>query len=352
MNVIGKGYSYDDVYIIPKYSNNEFQSRSDINVYVNSNVASLTEGISTIIPANMKDIIDVNSAKVFLENHCLTILHRFDKNPVENQINIFAELEAFFKGKLLISDFLACSVGLNETEKELKELAHAGFKIFCIDVAHGHTKHVLDRIKLLKTYAYIIIAGNVVTYDATLALIQAGADLIKVGIGPGSICTTRKETGVGYPQLSALSECRRAVDFMNTYENCRMYGLIADGGIKSPGDVVKALCFADFVMIGGMLSACSDTPGEIHHINGVDCKAYHGSSTYKGSRSEGTVIYKKVSSTITETIEYIHEKIQSGLSYVGHEDINDLLCDKDIQFIEVSQLQSYSDQNKETIRKH
>ncbi len=159
------------------------------------------------------------------------------------------------------SDYIAVSIGtnLNDYEKAKEIIATNDLKWICIDIANGYSEHFVDFVRQVrKDYPKInIIAGNVVTADMTQELILAGADVVKVGIGPGSVCTTRIQTGVGYPQLSAVIECADAAHGLGGH-------IIADGGCTCPGDVAKAFAGgADFVMLGGMFAGHDEGGGEI-----------------------------------------------------------------------------------------
>ena len=157
-------------------------------------------------------------------------------------------------------EFLGCLAGISEDEMDrVIEIWNSTRMSFIgIDVANGYTIAVVDALKRLrdKVPDATIICGNVVTADMTQELILAGADIVKVGVGPGSVCTTRIKTGVGYPQLSAVIECADAAHGLGGH-------VIADGGCNTPGDIVKAFAAADFVMIGGMLSGHDECAGDL-----------------------------------------------------------------------------------------
>ena len=171
----------------------------------------------------------------------------------------------------------------------------------CIDVANGYSQRFVDYIKMIrdKWPEKIIVAGNVVTAEMTEALILAGADIVKVGIGPGSVCTTRKVAGVGYPQLSAVMECADAAHGLNAF-------IMADGGCTSPGDVAKAFgAGADFVMLGGMLAGHDESEGDIVSIDGVPHKRFYGmSSTTAMEKHSGGVATYRASEGKTVTVPY------------------------------------------------
>ncbi|MET0230909.1 MAG: IMP dehydrogenase, partial [Rhodanobacteraceae bacterium] len=168
---------------------------------------------------------------------------------------------------------VGAAVGVGgDTEQRIEALVDAGVDVLVIDTAHGHSNGVIERVRWTRNaYPHMqIIAGNIVTGDAAKALVDAGADAVKVGIGPGSICTTRVIAGVGVPQISAVSMVRDALKTSNI-------GLIADGGIRYSGDIAKALAAgADCVMIGGMFAGTEEAPGEVELYQGRSYKSYRG----------------------------------------------------------------------------
>lgn len=221
----------------------------------------------------------------------------------------------------------------------IKALMENGVDVVCVDTAHGHSKGVLEAVKKIrKAYPKLdIIAGNVGTGDAALALIKAGADAIKVGIGPGSICTTRIVSGVGVPQLSAVA---------SVYNACKKFKIpvIADGGIKNSGDVVKALVFgADVVMGGSMFAGTDESPGDTIMMNDQKFKKYRGMGSLgamqRGSKDRyfqndeydmtklvpegvsGHVFYK---GALAEIIHQYVGGLRAGMGYLGAKDIKTL----------------------------
>ena len=168
---------------------------------------------------------------------------------------------------------VGASVGTSgETDERIAALVEAGVDVVVVDTAHGHSKGVLDRIKWMKqTYPKLsVIGGNVATYDGAKALIDAGVDAVKVGIGPGSICTTRIVAGIGVPQVTAIAEARRAADAEDV-------PIIADGGIRYSGDIAKAIVAgASSVMVGSLLAGTDEAPGEVELYQGRTYKSYRG----------------------------------------------------------------------------
>lgn len=245
---------YSDVLIRPKRST--LSSRKEVSLEREFNFRNSEyeyNGIP-IMAANMDGVATFDMADELAKQGLFTCL-----------VKTYSEedLTEFFKGDEWRTDFVAMSIGISPQDyhKFVKVKNTVGDKLqyLCIDVANGYTERFVEHIRFIrKTYKDItIIAGNVVTADQTQELILNGADIIKVGIGPGSVCTTRIQTGVGYPQLSAVMECADAAHGLGGH-------IIADGGCSSPGDVAKAFAAgADFVMLGGMLSGTDQGGGEI-----------------------------------------------------------------------------------------
>lgn len=214
--------------------------------------------------------------------------------------------------------------------------------LICLDVANGYAQAFVDAVRRVRA-AFpnkIIMAGNVVTGEMTEELIISGADIVKVGIGPGSVCTTRKKTGVGYPQLSAIIECADAAH--------GLHGLVcADGGCTVPGDVAKALAAgADFVMLGGMLAGHDECLGEILEMNGERYKKFYGMSSeeamlkYHGvvadyRASEGKSVKVPYRGPVEETILDILGSLRSTCTYVGAHRLKEL--SKRTTFVRVTQ---------------
>jgi IMP dehydrogenase len=248
-------------------------------------------------------------------------LHRFC--TIEENVEEFKKC----KGPTFVS------VGCAERDIERAQaLRDAGAQYFVIDVAHAHAKYVGRILKKLRTDLlneenFCVMAGNVATYAGADYLASCGADLIKVGIGGGSVCSTRIKTGFGYPTLSSIQECAR-VD----------RSIVADGGIRTPGDIVKALAFgADFVMIGGMLAGTAPTPGEVHidKNTGKKFKNYRGMASREAQEDFiGNMSDWKTAEGVSTQVAYRddHENIladiigglRSGLTYGGAKNIREL----------------------------
>jgi GMP reductase len=226
-------------------------------------------------------------------------------------------------------DNVAISTGTGEKDYiHLKNmLEHYPFKYICIDVANGYSEHFGDFVtRVRKEYPnHTIIAGNVVTADMTQELILRGADIVKVGIGPGSVCTTRIQTGVGYPQLSAIMECSDAAHGLGGH-------IIADGGCTCPGDVAKAFgAGADFVMLGGLLAGHDEGGGEVKDgtvtfygmSSDTAMKKHHGGiADYRSS--EGRTVEIPYRGPVENTVKHILGGIRSTCTYVGASELKHL----------------------------
>ncbi|ACM23420.1 inosine-5'-monophosphate dehydrogenase [Thermotoga neapolitana LA10] len=237
------------------------------------------------------------------------------------------------KGRLLVG----AAVGTGpDTMERVEKLVKAGVDVVVIDTAHGHSKRVIETLEMIKAdYPDLpVVAGNVATPEGTEALIKAGADAVKVGVGPGSICTTRVVAGVGVPQLTAIMECS---------EVARKYDvpIIADGGIRYSGDIVKALAAgAESVMVGSIFAGTEEAPGETILYQGRKYKAYRGMGSLGAMKSgsadrygqegenkfvpegiEGMVPYK---GTVKDVVHQLIGGLKSGMGYVGARTIKEL----------------------------
>ncbi|MBE6048153.1 MAG: IMP dehydrogenase [Clostridium sp.] len=284
----------------------------------------------------------LDEAKELLRKHKIEKLPLVDKDGMLKGLITIKDIEktkAFpnaakdEKGRLLCG----AAVGVTKDMMERVEaLVKAKVDVITLDTAHGHSKGVLDAVsQIKKVYPELqIIAGNVATAEATEDLIKAGADCVKVGIGPGSICTTRIVAGVGVPQLTAVMDC---------VEVGRKYGIpvIADGGIKYSGDIVKAMAAgACAVMMGSLLAGCEEAPGETEIYQGRSYKVYRGMGSLAamacGSKDryfqegnkklvpegvEGRVAYKGL---VSDTIFQLLGGIRSGMGYLGSKDFETL----------------------------
>ena len=326
--------TFDDVLIRPKRST--LISRSDVNLvreFTFRHTEETWDGVP-IVAANM-DTTGLFSIAEILQGHkMLTCTQKFYSTKEfsdawENGVN---------------SEFVAVTCGSTDESFELlkrKMATNKGLKMICIDVANGYREVFLNFVKKVRGAfpEKIIIAGNVATREMTEALILAGADIVKVGIGPGSVCTTRKVAGVGYPQLSAISECADAAHGLNGH-------VMSDGGCSSPGDVAKAFAAgADFVMLGGMLAGHDESGGELIEDSGSSYKSFYGMSSAKAMEThygeiadhrapEGKEVRVPYRGPLEITVQSILGGLRSACSYVGARRIKDL--PKCTTFIRVS----------------
>ncbi|MDD2807293.1 MAG: IMP dehydrogenase [Patescibacteria group bacterium] len=318
--------TFDDVLLVPKKST---ASPSKVSTAV-----TLGKNINLQIPilsAAMDTVTESRMAIALAQAGGLGIIHK--NNTPEQQA---AEVKKVKKLNLLCG----ASVAVGETAIErAKILAAAGVDAIVIDVAHGHYYKVAETIRQLKKILpknIIIIGGNVATGQATADLIKAGADVVKVGVGPGSICTTRVIAGIGVPQLTAIMDSVKAAQKTKT-------PIIADGGIKYSGDIVKALAAgATAVMIGGLLAGTDEAPGKVISVKGEKFKTYRGMGSMaameQGSKDRylqgdkqkrevvaegvvGTVPYK---GAVIDVIGQLVGGLKQGLGYCGSLNIAEL----------------------------
>ncbi len=308
---------YSDVLFRPKRST--LKSRKEVNLertykfkYSNYEWTGIP-----IIASNMDGVGELKVAESMSKYKMLTALTKQHKLDV---VKNFPNIKKIYP-------YVSLSCGTDENAYEevkvaLKELNF--FQFLCIDIANGYSDHFSKFISSVREDFpnKTIIAGNVVTADMTQELILSGADIVKVGIGPGSVCTTRIQTGVGYPQLSAVIECSDAAHGLAAH-------IIADGGCTCPGDVAKAFgAGADFVMLGGMLAGHDEGGGKIINKNGSKYVEFYGSSSetamekYHGGMSnyrssEGKNAEVKYNGSLKNTIHDILGGIRSSCTYVG-----------------------------------
>jgi GMP reductase len=242
---------------------------------------------------------------------------------------------------VLTQDTVAVSTGITEADSKRLDiiLQHCpDIQFICIDVANGYHEHFGDFVEeVRKRYPNkTIIAGNVVTADMTQELIMRGADIVKVGIGPGSVCTTRFQTGVGYPQLSAIIECSDAAHGLNAH-------IIADGGCTSPGDVAKAFgAGADFVMLGGMLAGHTEGGGDVvdgrvtfYGMSSDTAMNKHSGGVANYRSSEGKTVTMPYKGDVEQTVLDILGGLRSTCTYVGAINLKNL--SKCTTFVRVTQ---------------
>ncbi len=318
---------YNNVLLRPKRSTAE--SRKDVQLFREMNFRNSEDkfyGIP-IMAANMDGVATIDMANKLSSYGIFTCLNK--TIPTMDLVNYFDT------DSLSNLNYTAMSIGAAPKDEEkflnVYEQCDGKIKYLCIDVANGYTEYFSNFVyNIRKQISDItIIAGNVVTADMTQELILNGADIIKVGIGPGSVCTTRIQTGVGYPQLSAVMECADAAHGLGGH-------IIADGGCTSPGDVAKAFCGgADFVMLGGMFAGHKEGGGEIVKTLETDTVTFYGMSSEEANdkhfgglkdyrASEGKQVTIPYKGSIDPTIQNILGSLRSTCTYIGARTLKDM----------------------------
>ncbi|XP_066484113.1 GMP reductase 2 [Tiliqua scincoides] len=327
---------FKDVLLRPKRST--LKSRSEVDLtrsFLFRNSKQTYTGIP-IIAANMDTVGTFEMAKVLCKFSLFTAIHK------HYSLEEWREFAAHNPDCL---QSVAASSGTGPSDFELLEQileAVPEVRYICLDVANGYSEHFVQFLRdVRKRFPdHTIMAGNVVTGEMVEELILSGADIIKVGIGPGSVCTTRKKTGVGYPQLSAVMECADAAHGLNGH-------IISDGGCSCPGDVAKAFgAGADFVMLGGMLAGHTESGGELIEKGGKKYRLFYGMSSevamkkYAGGvaeyrASEGKVVEVPFKGDVEHTLRDILGGIRSTCTYVGAAKLKEL--SRRTTFIRVTQ---------------
>lgn len=307
--------AFDDVLLVPKYS--DIESRKEIDI--SAKLGNIKFDIP-IIASPMDTVTDAEMAIAIAHMGGLGIIHRYN-TPLEQMVVVERAL-------MFGSENVGAAIGVTGDYLERASiLADIGVKILCIDVAHGDhisVKNALRELRARYGNNIHIIAGNVATLEGFNHVAHWGADSIRVGIGGGSICSTRIQTGHGVPTLSSIMECAHS-------EHDKT--LIADGGIKSSGDIVKALAAgADFVMLGSLLAGTDEAPGTVFEENGKKYKTYRGMASKEAQRDwKGTYSsYEGVShrvpyrGSVRDILADLIRNIRSGLSYSGAHNIAEL----------------------------
>ncbi|MGV3740358.1 MAG: guanosine monophosphate reductase [Gammaproteobacteria bacterium] len=320
-----RAITYDDVLLIPAYNHHE--SRRIVDTTVTDKLKKLTLSLP-VMSSNMDTITESKMANFMHSKGGIGVMHRF--LSIEDNIKEFKACN----GPVFIS------IGCTKQELERAEaLRDAGADYFCVDVAHGHAKYVGKTLKSLRQIlgTRCIMAGNVATYAGADYLASCGADIIKAGIGGGSVCSTRIKTGFGIPMLTCIQDCTRSDR-----------SIVADGGLKTPGDIVKALAFgADFVMIGGMLAGTDPTPGAIiTREDGTQIKRYRGMASREAQENfMGQMHEWKTAEGVSADVPYrdcadmiiadIIGGLRSGLTYAGANTVSEL--QRKLNYVEITQ---------------
>lgn len=297
-------FDYEDIQLIPAKCVVNSRSECDTTVSLGGHTFKLP-----VVPANMQTIIDENIALYLAENGYFYIMHRFQP---EKRVDFIKNMQS----KGLIASI---SVGVKEEEYDfILELADESLvpEFITIDIAHGHSNAVINMIKHIKKHLpkSFVIAGNVGTPEAVRELENAGADATKVGIGPGKVCITKIKTGFGTGgwQLAALRWCAKAAS----------KPIIADGGIRTHGDIAKSVRFgASMVMIGSLFAGHEESPGVTIEKDGKRFKEYFGSASefQKGEKKnvEGKKMFVEHKGHLEDTLREMEQDLQSSISYAG-----------------------------------
>jgi GMP reductase len=323
---------FADVLIRPKRSNLDSRSKVDttrsFTFRLPDNVQSQWAGVP-VVAANMDTVGTFQMAGALSEFNALCGIHKYYTE---------AQWDNFIYGWQ--TDYscppnVVYTIGMGDANSSMQEIQkaerilnrHKSIKFICIDVANGYTEKFVNYVRTIRGLFpdHILIAGNVVTREMTEALILAGANIVKIGIGPGSVCTTRKVAGVGYPQLSCIMECADAAHGLGGY-------VLSDGGCTCPGDVAKAFgAGADFVMIGGMFAGTDEAAGEATE----DGKEFYGmsSATAMEKHSGGVATYRAAEGkrvvvpcvgSVGGVMQQILGGVRSACTYVGASRLKDL----------------------------
>ena len=308
--------TFDDVGLVPKFNKIVSRLHTDIKTQLGRDSFK-----SPFIPANMDSVIGPKLAQICLERGAPIIFHRFA--PIEEQVKWTKEFpEAYM------------SLGVQESASNLEALYEAGCRRFCIDIAHGHSQVVIDAIKKIKDFDEMnqVIAGNVCTYEGVMDLAEAGANIIKVGVGPGAACITRMMTGFGVPQFSAIKECSSAKHDL-LYGKSIKVNLIADGGIKHPRDAVLALAAgADAVMMGSIFARTFESAAPKREVEGKTIGRYRGQASSefmneyfgdtKKRQAEGVAFDVEITKSAVDVFEEYEGGLRSALTYCGTDNLD------------------------------
>lgn len=348
-----KGLTFDDVLLIPAESHvlpNEVDLSTKLADNIKLNIPLISAGMDTVTEGAMAIAMALQGG--------LGVVHK--NMSIQAQAGEVANVKSVIvpsgASKAAVDDqhrlLCAAAVGVtSDTFERAEAILEAGADAIVIDTAHGHSAGVLRKIKEIREHfpKQTLIAGNVATGDATRALFDAGVDVVKVGIGPGSICTTRIVAGVGVPQITAIYDAATAAREYNK-------PIIADGGIKYSGDVVKALAAGgNAVMLGSMLSGTTEAPGDIFEDNGKKFKRYrgmgsvgamaqaHGSSDryFQGGVNEanklvpeGVEARVEYKGDVSDVVFQIDGGLRSGMGYCGAANIPELI--EKAQFVQIT----------------
>ena len=341
MGTIKESLTFDDVTLVPQYSSilpHETITKTELSKNLKLNIPLLSSAMDTVTESKM--------AIAIAKSGGLGIIHK-NLNPKKQAL----EVKKVKKNNMIVG----AAVGTNEKDIDrVYKLLESKVDLIVVDTAHGHTKKVLTIIKKIKKISKnsIVCAGNIATGKAAKFLADSGVDIVKVGIGPGSICTTRLVTGIGVPQLSAILDVKKALKNYKTK-------IISDGGIKFSGDISKAIAAgADAVMIGSLFAGTTESPGKIFKYKGKLYKNFRGMGS-AGAMSAGSADRyfqkknKNISKYVAEGVEGIVQfkgplnkiiyqlvgGLKSSMGYMGSKTIKDL--QKKSEFVKITKAGFY-----------
>ena len=341
MGAIEESLTFDDVTLVPQYSSilpHETITKTELSKNLKLNIPLLSSAMDTVTESKM--------AIAIAKSGGLGIIHK-NLNPKKQAL----EVKKVKKNNMIVG----AAVGTNEKDIDrVYKLLESKVDLIVVDTAHGHTKKVLTIIKKIKKISKnsIVCAGNIATGKAAKFLADSGVDIVKVGIGPGSICTTRLVTGIGVPQLSAVLDVKKALKNYKTK-------IISDGGIKFSGDISKAIAAgADAVMIGSLFAGTTESPGKIFKYKGKLYKNFRGMGS-AGAMSAGSADRyfqkknKNISKYVAEGVEGIVQfkgplnkiiyqlvgGLKSSMGYMGSKTIKDL--QKKSEFVKITKAGFY-----------
>ena len=301
--------TYDDISLIPTQVS-KVKTRSEVNI----KFSFLDMDLSVpVIASPMDTVTGTEMAKELTNLGCIGILNRFNSS-----------LKELFTNEKSLEGINAVSISLAAEESLIEKIAEQKMTV-CIDTANANNAFVLKKCEEIKSkYKVKVIIGNIAHGAALKQLVDAGADAVRIGIGGGSVCTTSVQTGIGIGQVSSLIDV-----YFARQEQKLDIALIADGGIKSPGDVAKALaCGADIVMLGRMLAGTKETPGEVIKYNDQLWKKYRGSASFgvkmKSEFIEGEETMVPYKGPVRNVINAISDGLKSSMSYLNCESLEDL----------------------------
>jgi IMP dehydrogenase len=310
---------FDDILMVPQYS--EVISRSSVDFKMP--IGGYTWLDLPIIASPMDTVCEKDMAIAIAQSGGIGIIHRF--MSAKDQIKMVKKVYNHNDTGLPVG----AALSTNFIEENVKQLIKAGASMLLIDTANGHSKMAIDAVKRLKNIVgdkVHVMAGNVATAEGYVALDSAGADSVRVGIGGGSMCTTRIVSGHGIPTLSSIIKVRETKDKLNLNA-----GIVADGGIRNTGDMVKAFAAgADSVMLGSMLAGTDESPGSLHTKGDKEFKIFRGMASKEANKNKNIAVAEGISTmipykgSVKDIIKDIKGGLGSGCSYSGVDFLHDL----------------------------